>query len=498
MKFFAFLTRRLGFRPTPAQSVFVRVALDDEPIEALSAGDRELAAQLFGAGVTDVPPLARDTIVLVKGARTGGTYISAIYLLYRALFGAVTTLAPGELATSLVVGPDMRLARQALRYARGAVASDPDLEDRVGADTSDAFTVERDDGHRVAIEALPATRGGSALRGRSLLAVQLTEAAFFRAEDSGAVNDADILSAVGPRVMPGGKVILESTPWLESGVTFELFRDNHGDPKTALATHAPTRLMRTDERTLAMVEREERRDPDNAAVEFGAQFIGGGAGVFFDPLSITKSIDEDLVLGVRRPGIVGCGGDLGLVSDSSALAVVAHDANIITLADLLEERPKKGAPLKLSAVLASFAAKLRAHDASSFFADGHSREAAREHAEKEKIRIEDAPAGNEGKWRTHLALQQAMKEGRFRMPDHPRLAAQLRSVVARPKPGGGFTISSPRRAGGGHGDLVSALVLAVHAVDEGSRAGELARAARRTRPGGEAYRFGDRGRRGFL
>lgn len=464
ISYFDFLTKRLGFRPTAAQSVLVRVAFDEVSISSLAQSEREIATQLFGASVVSIPSTARDTVAIVKGARIGGTYLTAIYLLWRALFGPVTTLAPGELATSLVVGPDMRLARQALRYARGAVASDPDLEERVGADTRDSFTIERDDGHQVAIEALPATVGGSALRGRSLLAVQMTESAFFRAEDSGAVNDADVLRAVGPRVMKGGKVVLESTPWLDSGITHELFRDNHGDPKTALAVHAPTRLMRDDERTLAMVTREEQRDPENAAIEFGANFLGRGASVFFDPIVITRSIDESLAFGVRRDGEKGCGGDLALVSDSSALAVVSRIDQNFTLDDLHEERPARGQPLKLSHVVKVFAGKVREHGASSFMTDVHEREAAREHAENEKIEIVDAPTGSEAVWETYLALQQAMKEGRFRMPAHPRLAAQLRATVAKPKQGGGYTIRNPRRAGGGHGDLVSALVLGVHAA----------------------------------
>ena len=52
-------------------------------------------------------------------------------------------------------------------------------------------------------------------------------------------------------------------------------------------------------------------------------------------------------------------------------------------------------------------------------------------------------------------------EGRIRLPNHPRLLSQLRSVVSKPTPGGGLTISIPRRRGQGHGDLVSAAVLAI-------------------------------------
>ena len=64
------------------------------------------------------------------------------------------------------------------------------------------------------LEALPATRGGSALRGRSLVGAVLDEAAFFRDEDY-SVNDAEIYRAVAPRILPEGQTIIASTPWAE-------------------------------------------------------------------------------------------------------------------------------------------------------------------------------------------------------------------------------------------------------------------------------------------
>jgi hypothetical protein len=60
-------------------------------------------------------------LLLVKGARIGASYIvAALDSLYRALTANLSTLAPGEQATALVVAPDLRLARQVLRYALGA------------------------------------------------------------------------------------------------------------------------------------------------------------------------------------------------------------------------------------------------------------------------------------------------------------------------------------------------------------------------------------------
>ena len=156
------------------------------------------------------------------------------------------------------------------------------------------------------------------------------------------------------------------------------------------------------------------------------------------------------------------GGDIGLVSDSSALAIVGLNGREITLRDLLELRPEKGRPLKLSAVIGAFAERLATLGLRSFTADGWCREPAREYTKALGIYIEDAPEGAAGKTAAYLATRDAMREGRLALGVNLRLRAQLRSIVSAPTSGGGLKISAPRR--GGHADLVSALVLAVHSA----------------------------------
>ena len=93
--------------------------------------------------------------------------------------------------------------------------------------------------------------------------------------------------------MPGGQLIIESTPWAAEGLLHELFASNHGNPATCIAAHCPTRLMRPDARTAAIVTREEMRDPDNAAREFGAEFMAGGSSAFFDAQLIEAAMDQN-------------------------------------------------------------------------------------------------------------------------------------------------------------------------------------------------------------
>jgi hypothetical protein len=72
-----------------------------------------------------------------------------------------------------------------------------------------------------------------------------------------------------------------------------------------------------------------------------------------------------------------------------------------------------------------------------------------------------APEGAIGKADTYAMARSLIAQGRVRLPKHQRLLQQLKDVTVRPTSGGALSIQSPRWAGGGHGDLVSALVLAL-------------------------------------
>ena len=471
---FTAFVKALGITFEAAQEVVFKVLFDGVEPRELEGAEREIAIEAFGEMDGPVLSLARDVAVMVKGARVGGSRFSALRVGQLGLGADLSGLAPGELAYCIFCGPDVRLSRQAFNYWAGEVQRTPPLRARVvGEVTKHGMTMRHPDGvHLVRYEVLPATRGGSAIRARSLIAVHFTEFAFVR-DESSAVADVALFQAVRPRLIRGGQIIAESTPWIEAGLFHALDRDNWASPTTALVARCPTILMRSDPRVHAMVAAEELRDPENAAREYGAQFLGGGAGLFFDPSAISQCIDADRPLVVAAPpnAAVGVGVDLGLIANSSAGVVVARVADRFEVLEVLEVRPARGKPLRLSAVIGEhLAPMMKRHRATRFTADGHVREPAREWTAIEKIDIDDAPGGAEGKVETHLLVQQAIREGRLTMPRHSRLEAQLRAIVSKPLPGGGIRISSPRRADGSHGDVASAFVLAVHAASVASSA----------------------------
>jgi hypothetical protein len=465
--FITFVRDVLRVTLTPAQRVLARIAFDGFEPRDLEGDDRDLAFQLFG-DVQEIPVQARAVLVAVCGARSGKTYVlGALYSLWRALTANLSALAPGELAVAVVVAPDLRLGRQCIRFALGAARTVPAIAALIESETADGFTLRRpDSGALVSIEALPATRGGSALRGRSLVSAVLDECAFFR-DETFSVNDQEIFKAVAPRVLPGGLVVIASTPWIEAGLLYDEFSRNHGHPLTAMAVHAPTIIMNPSKRP--EVERETERNVENAENEFGAKFKSRGTNCFFDPLAIAACVDKKrhaVEVAGRDAARVMCI-DVAFVRNSSAAAVVCEPepgSGNFSLAELVELKP--GAePLRPSAVCSAFVALARRHGIAYALADSHYSEAVREHFHRCRMGVDLLPGGADGKEQVYLAAKTVIAETRLSLPDDKRLIAQLREVVARPKPGGGLQISSPQARSGEHGDLVSAVTGATWALE---------------------------------
>ncbi len=436
---------------TPGQAELGRVAFDGvEPV------DRKLAELLFGP---DVPVGIRSVVAAVCGARAGKSYILvALRLVWGMLVRDLSSLAPGQKAVALIIAPNDKLRREVVSYARGAVESKAELRELLIGDSAGEFGLRRPDGHVVRFEAGVAAQGGYGARGRSLTDFAMDETAFFR-DSTFKVNDQEIFRAGSARVLPGGQTVIASTPWAESGLLWEMWRKR---PPEAVVVHAPTLLLRDMPDTREYVERAERQDPDNAAREFGAQFMTSGTTVFFEGVCIDLAMSEE-GFEVATGDVLAAGGDFGFRSDSSALLLVAMRGNVLHVFDGLERRPEDGKPLKPSVTIADFA-KCIAGRCGYLMADQHYREAIAEHLDTHSLIYAPAPAKPA---ETYVRARMLLRESRVMihpLPFRERLVQQMREVQGRPTSGGGMSIVHPRWSQGGHGDLVAALVLALWQV----------------------------------
>lgn len=477
LKFTEFCAK-LGVTLEPGQLALARVAYDGTDPCELPPEQRELARRIFGP-VDRIPREARRVVVVVAGARAGKTYfIAALRSLHLALSVPLTTLAPGEEAYAVIIAPDPRQRAQCYGYVLGAAQSHPELKALIiGEPGRESFRIKRPDGRVVGIESMPAKRGGSAGRGRSLVCAALEEAAFFQDENY-VVNDVEVFRAVTPRVLPGGQTLISSTPWAEAGLLYDEFVANHPDPRCAaphltqpghphraIAAHAPTLLLRDVELTRDIVTAEQKRDPANAAREYGAQFLPLGASMFFDAVAIAQSVDHSITIGQPRSsdeqGIAAVGCDLGFVHDASVGAAVERTPSAYTLLSY-EERMPGVERLKPSEVFRGLAQLAHTYGTQEVVGDSHYAEAAKEALwDSGGVVYIDLPGGGQGKAEVYGVARHLLAEGMLRLPNDPRLLQQFREVKKRPLPGGGLAIEQPRKSKGGHGDIVSAVVAAI-------------------------------------
>ena len=472
----------LGVELTPGQAELARVAFDGlEPV------DRSLAEQIFGP---NVPVGRRRVVAAVCGRRAGKSYVLvALRMVHGMLVRDVPPLPPGIRAVSMIIAPRSNMRDEVFRYALGAVQSKPELRAMLTSEKAEEFTLRRPDGKSVTFEVGVATAGGTAARGRWFLDFALDECAFFR-DGSFKVNDEELFRAGSAVLLPGGQILITSTPWAEAGLLYRFWKER---PDNAHVAHAPTLVMNDNHITREVVREAEAADPDSAAREFGARFMTSGTTVFFESSTLDAMIANDNF--IPQPGdIYGAGGDFGFKADSSALLVVALRGKTLHIFDGTEERPTKDAPLKPSTTVRRFV-EVIAGRCEYVTADQHHRASIEEHLAESGLVYSPAPQAPVD---NYVRARQLLREGSVRLhvknlPEDLvlRLLQQLRETQGRPTAGGGMSIKHPRWAMGGHGDLADAFTLAIWQVcgtpvaapkpEEGTKEWEAAERERRAK-----------------
>ena len=476
IEFWEFCEKVLHLELTPGQKVVAKVAFGDYNPNDLEGAEYDLAIVLFG-GLEEVPAKAKRFVCLRLGRGSGKTTLCSAYAVYCAVCQPVK-VGPGDTPYVITIAPDKDTAKLSISMAREMVRGQPALERLIVADEKTSITLRRPDGLQVKIEAFAASRGGSSVRGRTILAFLLDEAEFFTSNsDDGrsySVNDTDLFRALKPRLVRAGKGMLVSTPWPVETLMGAMFERNWGKPTDAVSVKAPTLLVRGDDPDVAAnVADEYLRDPENARREYDCEIDGLIGEGFFDLSALNGAVAGPEV---KYPGKhnplwpTAAAVDLGFKNDSSTLAIVQFDGRKYHTVYLLEKRPKPGSPLKPSEVIREFAQVAKRYGCNSVISDGHYRESVREHLMEHKLGLVDAPEGMKGKQDTFSRVRAVLHEGLVVLPDHElarRLVSQARLVTAKASPGGGLSIKIPRKVGLGHGDLVSAWVLAVHKLAYG-------------------------------
>lgn len=263
--------------------------------------DDDVAVRHFGCPLDGLPLGKHRTVDIRAGGRGGKTSrLLAPKAVHAAWTVPLPTLRAGEFGSAVLVAPDLKLARQALSFVHGYVEESPVLRAaRHGPPTKDHVELRRPDGKLVRIEILAATRGGRAVRARTLVFAGLDEACFFFAEGTGVVNDTEIYDAVLMRVVPGGQTWIVSTPWIDGvGLLEQHIKVNWGKHERTLCATAPTRALNPTWDPTGEIEADMRaQDPDKAAREIDAIPMKGSGVSFISADALDACVEDYDVAG---------------------------------------------------------------------------------------------------------------------------------------------------------------------------------------------------------
>ena len=399
--------------------------------------------------LTDREPLTlpADELWLVIGRRGGKSAAAALLAVFEAVFNDHRAkLAPGEIATVMVIAADRKQARAVMRYVRGLLEN-PMLQRLVMRDQTENIELT----NRCAIEVMTASHRST--RGYTAACVICDEIAFWHSE--GANPDADILNAVRPSLATlGGKMIALSSPYARRGVLWSNYKRHYGkDSERVLVAQAPSLLM-NPELPAHVVEEAYAEDPISAAAEYGARFR----------TDVESYVSVEAVEACTRPAPLelppakairysAFTDPSGGVSDQFTLAI-AHLENETVIIDAMRARKP---PFSPESVVAEYCGLLELYGIREVRGDAYGGLWPAAEFAKRGIRYLRSEQPRSGIYQAFLPM---LNSGRVELPPSDQLAKELVGLERRTSRGGKDSID---HAPNGHDDIANAVAgVAVH------------------------------------
>lgn len=351
--------------------------------------------------------------VAVVGVQSGKTRIAAAFAAHAAITGE-----PGTHA--LLLGQDYRGAmRVLLGYARAPFETIDAFKAEVSRATADSLELTSG----VSLSAYPCRP--AAVRGLRACIVVIDELAFFVTTEGRPVDVEMLRVARGRVATTGGKIIVLSSPYAQTGALYDLHRKHYGrDDSDVLVWQASAPAMNP---TLPAdyLARMAQDDPDAYRSEVLGEFRAG-VSTFFDPDVLEMSV----AAGIRerapdagRTYVAHYDASGGRV-DAAALAIAHADDERVVL-DVIRAWP---APHDPAAVIAEACERLRAYRVREITGDRYSGEFVAEQFRAHGVRYRAAERDRSAIYLDALPLVQA---GRVVLLDDPALLRELRGLERR-------------------------------------------------------------------
>ncbi|WP_204353754.1 hypothetical protein [Salinisphaera orenii] len=407
---------------------------------------RDLFTRLAG-GRTAPSERVRE-LWAIAGRRSDKSHTAAGVAVYLATIGAeqegtINKLSPGERGVILCLACDRSQAKVVLSYICGLLSNSPILSSMVERETAEG--VELTNGIIVEV----GTNSHRSVRGRTLLATVLDEAAFFR--DSESVSpDKEVYRALVPSLATtGGMLIGISSPYAQRGLLYDKWRRHYGRDDDVLVVQGASLDFNPtlDPQIIADAEAD---DPQAARAEWHGEFRSDVEGflkrevvddaVRPDPLELPYSP------GVRYQGFIDAAGG---GSDEFAVGI-AHREDQRLVVDVL--RARRGEP---SGITADYAELLKAYGIRRATSDRYGAAWVVNEFHRHGITLEQSARPKSELYQDALP---AFNSGRVEIPPDDRLVTQLVSLERKTRRGGKDSIDHPPNGSDDRANAVAGLI----------------------------------------
>ena len=402
-------------------------------------------------GRQSAPDSAFAELWLAIGRRGGKSHAAAFLAVYMACFFDYSDrLAPGEVATVMVIAADRKQARAVMRYISGLINENPMLRRMMERENSEQIELN----NRTVIEITTASH--RSVRGYTLAACICDEIAFWHVD--GASPDKEIIAAIRPALATlGGRLIALSSPYAKRGQLWDAWRRYFGsDHKRVLVAQAPSRLMNP---TLPqeVVDQALEEDQEAARAEYLAEFRA----------DIASFLDVDLVADCTRPKPLelpaasslryhafvdpaGGGGD-------EFTCCIAHKEGDATVIDLV--RGRRGSPADC---VREYADLLKGYGIKTVTGDRYAGRWPSDEFRRHGITYQPSELDRSG---LYLELLAALNSGRVELPPDPDVSRQLAALERRTSRGGKDTIDHPPNGSDDRANAIAGAVALGRAKD---------------------------------
>jgi hypothetical protein len=201
----------------------------------LPINEQEMDVFKFCTGLETPRPGGYSEAWCVVGRRGGKSRTAATVALYEAVLGGwETRRSPGEEVWIQILACDKAQASIILGYIRAGLELFPDL---IKSQTTEEIHLESG----IAIGVKAASLRGT--RGYTTCLLVCDEASFWRDAETSANPMDEILAAVTPGLLDGGKLIVVTTPYAKFGTVYQTYKDFYGIDSDILVWQAPSNIM---------------------------------------------------------------------------------------------------------------------------------------------------------------------------------------------------------------------------------------------------------------